>query len=221
MKPTTYLKKIFDSILDFAFPRTKLEKKLSEITVEDFYSKARKTRHEDKKIMTVFSYEDRLVKKAIHSLKFRKNKRFAKIFAQILYDEILENISELEMLSNFKKPILIPIPLSKQRMRERGFNQCGLVVKEMGRIDKNQSFTINTKSLIKTKDTPHQSRAKSKKERLENLKNCFGVKQAEKIKGRNIILLDDVVTTGTTLKEARKTLRKHGAKKIICLTIAH
>jgi hypothetical protein len=79
-------KKIFDYILDFAFPRTKLEKKLSEITVEDFYSKARKMRHEDKKIITVFSYEDRLVKKAIHSLKFRKNKRFAKIARGSLFE---------------------------------------------------------------------------------------------------------------------------------------
>ena len=214
-------KKLIDNILDIAFPRTNLEKKLSEITAEELHSKALKTRYKNKKIITIFSYEDRLVKKAIHSLKFRKNKRFAKIFAQILYDEILEDMSELETLSNFKKPILIPIPLSKQRLRERGFNQCELIAKELSILDNDSSFIFEKNILIKIKDTPHQSRTKNKKERLENLKNCFKVKQPEKVKGKNIILLDDVVTTGTTLKEASKTLRRYGAKKIICLTVAH
>ncbi|MBU1557651.1 ComF family protein [Patescibacteria group bacterium] len=221
MNLISFFKKIINFLLDTAFPRTKLEKKLSEITAEELYSEAPKTRNEDKKMITVFSYEDKLIKEAISSFKFRKNKRLAKIFAQILYDEILEHMSELETFSNFKKPILIPIPLSKQRMRERGFNQCELIAKEMSILDKDSSFVFEKNVLIKIKDTPHQSRAKNKKERLENLKKSFSVKQSEKIRGKNILLLDDVTTTGTTLKEASKTLRRYGAKKIICLTIAH
>ena len=215
------IKKIINNLLDIAFPRTTLEKKLSEITTEDFHSKALKTRYTNKKNITIFCYEDSLVRKAIHSFKFKNNRRFAKIFAQILYDELLERMAEAEIFSNFKNPILIPIPLSKKGMKERGFNQCELIAKEMEKIDKKSSFIFEKNILIKNKETPHQSRTKNKKERLNNLKNCFSIKNSKKIQHRNIILLDDITTTGATLKEAEKTLKKHGARKIIYLTIAH
>jgi len=215
------LKKITIKVLDFFFPRTKTQKKLDNITLEDFYSKARKTTHENKNFIVIFSYEDKLVKEAIQSLKFKNNKKIAKIFAEILYSELLEELSDFEKFSCFKKPILIPIPLSRKRLRERGYNQCEIIAKEMSFLDSDSNFSLEKDVLIKKKDTPPQSRTKNKKERLENLKNCFKIKNSEKIKGRNIILLDDITTTGTTLKEASHVLRKNGAKKIICLTIAH
>ncbi len=208
-------------ILDFLFPQNKLDKKLRKISADEMYQKCQKTKHENKNIITVFSYEDTLIKQGIKSLKFKRNKEIAKIFGQILYDNLLENLFEAEKFSGFKNPILIPIPLSKKSLRERGFNQCEIIAREMASLDNNSNFVFENNVLLKTKDTPHQSRTKNKKERLENLKNCFSIQNKEKIKGRNVILLDDVVTTGTTLKEAGKTLRKYGAKKIICLTVAH
>jgi ComF family protein len=212
---------MLEKILDFLFPRSKIQKNLDNITVQDFYSKARKTTHENKNFIVVFSYEDRLVKEAIHSLKFKNNKKIAKIFAEILYSELLEELSDLEKFSCFKKPILIPIPLSRKKLQERGYNQCEIIAKEMSFLDSDSNFSLEKDVLIKKKDTPPQSRTKNKKERLENLKNCFKIKNPEKITGQNIILLDDITTTGTTLKEASYVLRKNGVKKIICLTIAH
>ena len=75
--------------------------------------------------------------------------------------------------------------------------------------------------LIKIKETEHQANIKERKDRLKNLSGSFSVKNAEMIKSRNIILIDDVITTGATLSEARKTLKQFGAKKIIAFTVAH
>ncbi len=217
----TFFNKIINIILNITFPQSKTERRLETITAEEFFNSAVKTKHTNKNIITIFSYNDPLVKKAIWSLKFRKKKRLAKIFAQILYDRLLEELVDLERLKNFKNPLLIAIPISKKRFRERGFNQCDLIARELCRLNDNQSFRWEKGNLVKIKDTPHQSRAKSKKERRENLKNCFAIKNPQKILGRNIILLDDITTTGTTLNEAQKILKENRAKKIIYLTIAH
>ncbi len=172
-------------------------------------------------IISIFNYKNTTTKKAIQFLKYKNNKSIGKIFARSLYDVILEELAEQNIFSNFSNPILIPIPLSKKRLKERGFNQSEIIAQEMSFIDKNSSFTLITNVLYKIKDTPSQVSIKDREKRLRNLQGCFSVKVPNKIKGRNIILIDDVTTTGATIKEARKTLLKSGAKKVIAFTIAH
>ena len=220
MLPMKKIKRFFNVPLDILFPRKKEERKLDEITAEKLFNQALKNSHEDKNILTIFDYNDDLIRQAIWSLKFRKNTSIARIFAQILYDQLLEDLFDLRAFSNFKDPVLIPMPISRERRRERGFNQCELIANELADLS-GGILNLEKNSLIKTKDTPPQSRTKNKKERLENLKNCFAIKNKEKIKNKNIILLDDVTTTGATLREAKKVLRRYGAKKIICITLAH
>jgi len=221
MKLLLFLKNLPNPALNIIFPQSKLEQKLETITAEDFFNSTLKTRHSPKNTITIFSYNDNLVKQAIRSLKFRNKKRLAKVFAKILYDKVLEDLIDLQTFKNFKNPLLISIPISKKRFRERGFNQCDLIAKELCRIDSENFFHLEKNNLVKIKDTPHQSMAKNRKERLNNLKDCFSVKNPRKIKDKNIILFDDVTTTGTTLREAKKVLKENGAEKIICLTIAH
>ena len=221
MTSSQVFKKLFNLVLDTIFPQSKLGKQLETITAEELFNSVPKIRHEDRNIINIFSYDNQLIKKAIWSLKFRNKKRLAKIFAEILYDRILEDLNDLQTFKNFTEPLLIPIPVSKKRFRERGYNQCELIAKELCKLDGNNSFILEKQNLIKIIDTPHQSRAKNRKERLENLKDSFRVRFPEKIKSRNIILLDDITTTGTTLREADKILRQNGARKIICLTMAH
>ncbi|KKU76429.1 MAG: hypothetical protein UY03_C0035G0001, partial [Parcubacteria group bacterium GW2011_GWA2_47_64] len=72
----------------------------------------------------------------------------------------------------------------------------------------------------KCKDTGSQTKMDTRKKRLENLKGCF-VADGKAVEGRNIILIDDVATTGATLVEARKTLLRAGARKVIAFTVAH
>lgn len=172
-------------------------------------------------IYPLYDFRDPVIRKAIWSLKYKNKKDVANIFAENLYDLIIEELSELETLENFHNAILIPIPLSKTREKERGYNQTLLLAQALVNLDKNQNFILNSNILIKSKETLHQARLKNKKERLENLVGTFKVINPENIKGRNIILIDDVVTTGATLAEAKKELRKNGAKKIVAFSIAH
>ena len=145
----------------------------------------------------------------------------AKIFAEVLSEKISEELSELSALQNFTCPILIPIPLSKKRYRERGYNQAELICREI--IHLTPALTLEKNILIKTKETEHQARIKDRNARLKNIISSFAVKNENinKIKNRNIILIDDITTTGATLLEAKKVLKKAGAGKVIAFTVAH
>lgn len=172
-------------------------------------------------IYPIYDFRDPIIRKAIWALKYKNKKDIANIFAKEIYSYILEELSDLRALENFQDPVLIPIPLSKTREKERGYNQTLLLAKALISLDKNQSFKLEENILVKIKETAHQARLKNKKARLENLVGTFEVRDIEKIKNHNIILLDDVVTTGATLSEAKKILRKAGARKIIAFSIAH
>jgi competence protein ComFC len=127
-------------------------------------------------------------------------------------------------MENFREPILIPIPLSKERFRERTYNQTELICEELIRLDtspKPNRLTLLKSTLIKKIDTPHQAQIHDRSHRLKNVVGSFALKNTDTMNGRNIILIDDITTTGATLSEARKVLKKAGAKKIIAFTVAH
>ena len=172
-------------------------------------------------IFSLFDYRHPPVKKAIKLIKYKGKKKIINIFADILYGVIIEELAELRLMDNFQKPILVPIPLSGKRYKERGFNQAALLCKKIMENDTHKYLTLVENVLLKIKETEHQANIKNRAERLKNLTNSFAVKDNNLIKGRNIILIDDVTTTGATLNEARRVLKKAGAKKIIAFTIAH
>ena len=178
-------------------------------------------RESAKWIFPIFDYRHPPVRKTIHFLKYKNKKGLANILAEIMHERILEELSDLSRFENFKEPILIPIPLSPKRLRERGFNQSFLICKKLITLDKNKNFVLEKNVLIKPKDTIHQAHIEDRNKRLKNIAGSFAIKNQEKIKGRNIILIDDVTTTGATLNEAKKTLKQAGARKIIAFTVAH
>lgn len=184
-------------------------------------------------IFPIFDYRHIVIKKSIWFLKYKGKKKIAEIFAEIMYGKIMEELSDLSQLENFKNPILIPIPLSKKRFRERGYNQAELICKKLVKLSSSSKLYLNTNEtkrndfvfekniLIKIKETEHQAMIKNKNKRLQNLAGTFSVKDKSKIENKNIILIDDVLTTGATLSEAKKILKENGAKKIIAFTVAH
>jgi competence protein ComFC len=178
-------------------------------------------RESEKWIFPLYDYRDKIIKKAVWLLKYNGKKRIADVFGRVLYGRIMEELADLSQLENFNKPLLIPIPLSGQRRRERGFNQTELICEKLIKLDAGENFFLEKNVLIKVKDTEHQARIKNRKERLENIIGSFSIKNKERIKNRNIILIDDVTTTGGTLKEAKKVLKNSGARKIIAFTVAH
>ncbi len=138
----------------------------------------------------------------------------AKPLAEIIYKKI--NFSNC---GGSTSRIIIPVPLSGKRFRERGFNQTELIARHLS--DKlKPNFSVLNNVLYKNKDTISQVEIKNRKERLRNLKNTFSVKNSGLIKNEVIFVLDDVTTTSATINEARRALLKAGAKKVIGLVVA-
>lgn len=189
-------------------------------------------RESAKWIFPLYDYRYPIIKKSLWLLKYKNRKKLASVFAEILYEKILEELSELFIMENFHEPILIPIPLSGKRYRERGYNQAELICRELikinnlrlsARADYGVDLKLENGILIKIKDTEHQAHIKNRHLRLKNIVGSFAIKKEKEdlIKNRNIILIDDILTTGATLSEARKVLKQTGARKIIAFTVAH
>ncbi len=174
-------------------------------------------------VTPAFDYRHPPIKKALWLLKYKNKRQLALTFAQVLHGRIVEELSELSIMENFRNPLLIAIPLSKKRYRERGYNQSDLIAKGLAQIDKNENFTVVKHILIKTKDVEHQARIRSRSERLKNIVGSFGIPTGKEhtVHKRNIILIDDILTTGATLSEAKKVLKQAGARKVIAFTVAH
>lgn len=214
---------ILNTILDLIFPVNCVfcKKGKEDFCIECLNSLKEPERENAKWIFSIYDYREPPIKKALWFLKYKGKKKIANIFGKIMYNIILEELSELSIMENFIDPILIPIPLTKKRQKERGYNQANEIAKTLIKLDNNQNFKLKNNILIKNKETIHQTNIKNRNIRLKNLEGSFIVYNKEEIKNRNIILIDDITTTGATLSEAKKTLKKAGAKKIIAFTIAH
>ncbi|MDP3892653.1 ComF family protein, partial [Nocardioides sp.] len=121
-----------------------------------------------------------------------------------------------ELLTGFMENgwVVVPIPLGAKRMRQRGFNQAALIAEIFA---EHFSLVVEKEGFVRQKETRPQSEMENLESRLENARNCFKVTAPEKFSGRNIILIDDVSTSGATFLEAAESLKKSGAKKIVAL----
>jgi len=112
--------------------------------------------------------------------------------------------------------IVVPIPLSKERMRERGFNQSEVIAKEVG---KEFNLQVDTKLLVRQKATQAQAKL-SRSERKQNLKDAFAIAPQKSIQNRTFVLVDDICTTGSTFLSAATTLLLEGATQVDCFALA-
>jgi len=221
---TTGMKKIkeyISSILNLILPKDLEVAEIEDMSEEDITNSVPEANEiKNNRYRALFQYKNKISRKAIWAIKYNKNQKILNKFSSLLYEFILENVTDEIAFSNFNNPLLIPIPMHKNNLRERGYNQSELIAKEIYKIDEEKNFSIELGALIKIKETPHQSTLKNKNERLKNLKGCFSA-NSSLVKNRNIILIDDVITTGTTMSEVSKTLREAGAKKVIGFSLAH
>ncbi len=180
----------------------------------------------------IFRYHNKNVSGAIWELKYRANKDAVRIFGEILYLEICRELkinvraATGVSISPAEKFLLIPVPTSTKKRRQKGFNQTELLSKEIFRLDQEfggENFKHEPSLIRKITHTKNQADIKDRDKRLQNLKGAFRISPENhgKIFGQNIILIDDVFTTGATLSEIATELRKAGAQKIKAFTIAH
>lgn len=111
--------------------------------------------------------------------------------------------------------LLVPVPLHENRRAERGYNQSELLVRSLSRL----SGIPWQNSLVRVRDTPHQT-GLGRTERLHNLQHAFDCSRSAKVRGKRIILVDDVLTTGTTLLSCAKVLHQYGASEVTSCTLA-
>jgi len=159
--------------------------------------------------------EDSLTKNLILNFKYKPfiktlNGTFAKLIIEHIY------VSENHPKEIFKEGILIPVPLTKKKLKYRGFNQSAEIAKS---LSEKTNLKTELNNLIKIKNTPSQTELSSE-QRKENIKDAFVCKNPERIKNKKVFLIDDVYTTGATLEEASKTLKKAGAKEVWGVVVA-
>jgi ComF family protein len=111
---------------------------------------------------------------------------------------------------------IVPVPLHPVREKKRGFNQSRVLAKRLSHL---KNIDLMDKRLVKVKNIPPQTSLEAN-ERARNVRGAFKVKRPETIKGKVILLVDDVYTTGSTLRECSLALRKAGAKEVRAVTIA-
>jgi len=114
-----------------------------------------------------------------------------------------------------KGEVLVPVPLYPKRLRERGYNQASLLAKELGRL---VGLPTVEDTLIRVKDAVPQARTRSAIERRQNVQDAFACNQ--RLEGRQILLIDDVCTTGATLDACASALKAAGAGSVWGLTVA-
>lgn len=179
----------------------------------------------DKHTMALFNYRDPLVKEIIWELKYSGNVRIAEKLGEILHDHIRHELLDLALFESASwrmgKPILMPIPISDKRRFERGWNQSELLIKAVMVHDHEKVFRYLPKQLVRFRHSESQTKTASRSERLENLTNSMKVLNAPSVAGECVIVIDDVTTTGSTFAEARRALRAAGARKILCVAVAH
>jgi ComF family protein len=160
-------------------------------------------------IFVVFEFNE-TVQILIHEIKYRKAERLAMRLAGYAGNQL-----------NMQTPwqsgdLVIPVPLFPVREKERGFNQSKAIAQGFfSEFD----FTHRTRVLSRIKSTLSQTEL-SREERLENIYEAFTIMHSEETKGRNVILVDDVVTTGATLNECARVLKEAGTKHVWAITLA-
>ena len=147
---------------------------------------------------------------AVHAFKYGGNltlgERLGRLMAEHDYPSF--RIGDYELL--------VPVPLHRRRLRQRGFNQSVLLARE---ISRRRGIPLDFLALRRVVDTESQAGLK-KDERRSNMKKAFSVAAPERIRGRRILLVDDVHTTGSTLGECAKSLLQGGAESVGALTLA-
>lgn len=152
------------------------------------------------------------VDSAVLRMKYGKEQQTAREFGRLLAEKYQR------CAQGRTYDIVIPVPVSPQTLKQRGFNQSVVMAEELCRIS---GLTLAPDVLVKHKETQQQA-GLSREQRRKNVKNAYAVKHAGEIAGKSVLLVDDVVTTGNTINECAKTLIKSGATVCgaICLASA-
>jgi len=194
------------SICRFSLPKTGFHLNNENMVAQKFWGKTQ--------LKYAFSYlffrKEGNVQRLLHELKYKNQPQIGEILGNWYAQELLDN----DFYKNFD--IIIPVPMHPKKQKKRGYNQSACFGKGLAEVWKIPQLEDGIKKLA---DTVSQTK-KSREDRYENMKNGFEIPNIEAIKGKNILLVDDVITTGATLEVCANLLLEKGAKTVSIATIA-
>lgn len=160
-------------------------------------------------LISYFNYNG-IIRNNILNYKFKEKPFLAKTFVKFLSKQE----KAFEIIKTYDK--IVPVPISRKRFKERGYNQSQLIAKEISKYTK---IEIAEKCLYKTKNIIEQSKL-NKEERIKNVQGVYELKNMQILEDKKILLIDDIYTTGSTVNECCKTLSEAKPSKIGVLVLA-
>ncbi len=210
MKAAAQLWRLCAAIVDAIMPLRARTARLQKADTSSFPLSPRVETIGGTRITTLAAYHEQMIEDAIRALKYDGDARAAQLLASGLADFLQEELASLRAFSP-RRIILVPVPLHAKRRRERGFNQIEKVLARLPvEMRAGPLCRVETRALFRTRATPPQTKL-HRSERLRNLRGAFSVDE-KRCRGAHVIVVDDVCTTGSTLRECAKTLEKAGAK---------
>lgn len=149
-----------------------------------------------------------VIRQAIHQLKYRNLRAIGRSLAELLSDYITANPMPAE--------VLVPVPLHSKRLRQRGYNQSGLLCRELGKL---VGLPVVTDCLIRQRHTPPQAETATASQRRANVVAAF-ICRDSRLQNRKVLLIDDVATSGATLDACAAAVKASGAGSVWGLTLA-
>jgi ComF family protein len=172
-------------------------------------------------IVAAFDYRDPVIKKAIWNLKYHRRSHIGETLGKLLYETYIEEVSDIRTYTSGQPILVIPVPLSTKRRKNRGYNQAEKIAVSFCKCAPANIFALETHAIRRSIHTNPQAHIANRNERLRNVKGVFSIQNTDMLKGRTVIVIDDVTTTGGTLKEVCSILKKAGTKKVYGFAIAH
>lgn len=158
--------------------------------------------------LSVFCYDD-ITRHSILRLKYYNRRDYAKVFGRMMYNKLLK-------LDIKKYDYIICVPMYIKKKKKRGYDQAELIAEELSKLC---GIPIEKDNLIRNKDTLPQSKV-SFEDRAKNVEGVFEVVNKDTLKDKNILLVDDIYTTGNTINYCGRALRDAGANKICYFTLS-
>jgi len=204
------LKGVILTIIDTIIPPRERAVRLRTLSAAELPLSPRVETRNGIAITSLMPYHGTPAEDAVRALKYDGSRAAARLIAAALEDYLREEIAALRLLSP-RPVILVPVPLHSSRRRERGFNQIERVLAELPQEFHDGTVSrLITNALFRVRATPPQTKL-ARAERLRNLRGAFSARE-RMVRGAHVIVIDDVMTTGTTLAECRKALEKCGAR---------
>ncbi len=216
------IKELFSKFLNLFYPRKccicknnlvdleKICETCKKDFIPDFFLTELKVEYTVVNCVSCFRYEN-APRTAICNLKFHGDMQFYDAFVDGMFKSLQNFFNKTTCNENFD--FITCVPVSSTQLKSRGFNQSEIIAKKLSK-----KLNIKFENLLIKKTDYRPQRSLNYRERITNVIGAFDVNHSFDFLNKNIILCDDIITTGSTLRECCKTLLKNGAKNILCLT---